>query len=181
MVRFAHLQQRFYPMRTLLSATEFTKQTSPESKDYSPDTVFLTWHEDPTTTMVIQWVDSNTTADLSVHYSVLSDPINQISPTISKPYSTTEAKVYRSVLTGLKPGTEYHFRIGSATRVYRFRTMPCTATNEFRFISGGDSGIGSSAKTNNRIAAAQNPYFILIAGDVAYDDGEKARRLYPVL
>ena len=50
--------------------------------------------------------------------------------------------------------------------------MPSKATDEFRFVSGGDSGIDEHAIATNRLAAVQNPYFVLMAGDLAYDNGK---------
>ena len=40
----------------------------------------------------------------------------------------TDLKVFRTELTGLTPGTDYQFRIGKQSTVYRFRTMPAKAT-----------------------------------------------------
>ncbi|HEY3966435.1 MAG TPA: metallophosphoesterase, partial [Planctomycetaceae bacterium] len=38
------------------------------AKEFSPDTLFLTWQRDPTTTMTIQWVAPETASDKSIHY-----------------------------------------------------------------------------------------------------------------
>jgi hypothetical protein len=83
----------------------------------------------------------------------------------------TDFLVHRAELTGLMPGTEYEFVIGTRSPVYRFRTMPAKATKGFTFVSGGDCGTNSHALANNRIAAAQDPMFALIAGDLGYDNG----------
>jgi hypothetical protein len=49
--------------------------------------------------------------------------------------------------------------------------MPQKATNTIQFVSGGDSGVNAHAIANNRLAARQNPYFVLMGGDLAYDNG----------
>ena len=139
---------------------------------FAPDTLFLSWQQDPTTTMTVQWVCPESTSDLSLHYSTLETPVWQIARTISKPYTNTDLKVYRCELTDLKPGTEYQFQIGQAVKTYRFRTMPSKATNTIQFVSGGDCGVDEHAINTNILAAKQEPCFALIAGDLAYDNGK---------
>jgi len=93
----------------------------------------------------------------------------------SKPFPETDLKVFRVELTGLKAGTEYAFKVGTYSPEFRFRTMPAKATDTFTFISGGDCGINEHAVANNRLAAKQDPYFVLICGDLGYDNGRSAR------
>ena len=145
---------------------------NPSSPDFAPDTLFLSWQQDPTTTMTVQWLGTETSADSSIQYATLDEPIWLSRNTIAKPYTNTDLKVFRSELTGLKPGTEYQFQIGKASKTYRFRTMPSKATNTIQFVSGGDCGIDEHAINTNILAAKQEPYFALIAGDLAYDNGK---------
>lgn len=136
-----------------------------------PDSLFLTWQRDPTTTMTVQWVGPESAADTSVTYAPLAAEQWQTTPTMTKPFPNTELKVHRCELTGLKPGTEYRFLLGKAPVAYRFRTMPAKATDTIQFVSGGDAGIGEHAIGTNIIAAKQEPHFALIGGDLAYDNG----------
>ena len=85
---------------------------------------------------------------------------------IAKPYPATDLKVHRCELSGLAPGTNYFFQIGTNSPVYRFRTMPAKATNAIQFVSGGDCGTNSHAIGTNILAAKQEPYFALIGGDL---------------
>jgi Purple acid Phosphatase, N-terminal domain/Calcineurin-like phosphoesterase len=140
---------------------------------FAPDSLFLTWQRDPTTTMTVQWIGPDATGDTSIHYAPLAVELWQTATTVTKPYPDTDLKVYRCELAGLKPGTEYRFMIGQAPPAYRFRTMPAKATDTIQFVSGGDAGVGEHAIGTNIIAAKQEPYFALIAGDLAYDDGTK--------
>jgi len=137
---------------------------------FAPDTLFLTWQRDPTTTMTVQWVGSDTGESL-IQYAPLENSVWQAAKSFLKPFPNTDQKVHRCELTGLKPGTEYQFQIGKSAPNYRFRTMPATATETIQFVSGGDAGIDSHAIGTNIIAAKQEPYFALIAGDLAYDNG----------
>jgi hypothetical protein len=168
---------------------------APANFGYSPDTLFLTWQQDPTTTMTIQWVaPAGDLADPTISYTAASPSavggvaaagaaglnLDKLVPTAwqtakvtTKPFLPTDLKVYRCELTGLTPGTSYQFRIGSKSPSFWFRTMPAKLTNAFHFISGGDCGANAHVVANNIIAAKQDPYFVLIGGDIAYDDGKK--------
>jgi hypothetical protein len=141
---------------------------------FQPNTLFLTWQRDPTTTMTIQWVGTTgETADTTIRYT--TNPLGtswQSQATTPKPYPLSDFKVFRAELTGLEPGTDYHFKIGRRSPVYRFRTMPAKATNTIHFISGGDCGSNVHTVSNNVQAARQDPMFALIGGDLAYEDGK---------
>ncbi|WP_373653354.1 purple acid phosphatase family protein [Schlesneria sp. DSM 10557] len=146
-------------------------EASNPAASFEPDTLFLTWQRDPTSTITIQWLGAETSADTSIQFATLDAPVWQIAMTITRPYTNTDLKVFRCELTGLQPGQEYQFQVANAAEVYRFRTMPGKATDTFQFVSGGDSGVGLHAINTNILAARQEPYFALIAGDLAYDNG----------
>jgi hypothetical protein len=147
---------------------------------FQPDTLFLTWQKDPTTTMTIQWIGSEATTDASIQYALTAQyaltgaaaSVWQMAKTFTKPFSDTDLKVHRCELTGLASGAEYSFQIGKSSPLYRFRTMPAKATNTIQFVSGGDCGTNPHAINANILAAKQEPYFVLIGGDLAYDDGK---------
>ncbi|MBM4074285.1 MAG: metallophosphoesterase, partial [Planctomycetes bacterium] len=141
-------------------------------KDAWPDTLVLTWQRDPTTTMTIQWIAPDSPSPIPIAYSPLGSNIQLASQASKTPYTNTDLKVYRCELSNLSQGSEYQFQIGSMSPVYRFRTMPAKATNTIQFVSGGDCGIDQHAIGTNIIAAKQEPYFALIGGDLAYDDGK---------
>lgn len=122
--------------------------------------------------MTIQWVGAETSEPTVIQYATLESPIWQIAKTITKPYPNTDLKVHRCQLTGLKAGAEYQFHLGNADDGFRFRTMPAKATDTLQFVSGGDCGVNAHAIGTNILAAKQEPYFALIAGDLAYDNGK---------
>jgi len=159
---------------------------SREIAAFQPSTLFLTWHADPTTTIDVQWVGTaGETADTKVYYTtgkvvppapglprVFAPAVDwQSAATVTRPYPLTDFKVYRALLTGLTPGTEYSFKIGKMSPVSKFRTMPAKATNVIQFISGGDCGVNTAAVANNVQAARQNPSFAVVGGDLGYDNG----------
>lgn len=142
---------------------------------FRPDTLFLSWQRDPTTTMTVQWVGAlGETADTTVYYAPRGDLHWKSQAAAVRPYPRTDLKVFRSELTGLTPGADYQFRIGKQSPIYRFRTMPAKATDAIHFISGGDCGVNPHAVANNISAARQDPMFALIGGDLGYDNGTSA-------
>ncbi len=153
-----------------LSQDDKTKDKS-SVEERSLETLFLTWQGDPTTTMTVQWIDYSSASEIPVHYGLLDGSNMSQVRALPKPYPGTEQRVFRAELKGLTPGTEYQFRVGISLNGYRFRTMPSKITDEFRFITGGDSGIGKNAEATNKLAALQDPNFIFLGGDLAYDNG----------
>ncbi|QEL14456.1 purple acid phosphatase family protein [Limnoglobus roseus] len=146
-----------------------------EEAPFQPSTLFLTWHRDPTTTMVVQWVGTRgETPDTTVYYGETDGDSWEKQKPIVKPYHPdTDFKVFRAELTGLTPNTEYDFKIGkNLSPTYKFRTMPAKATDTISFISGGDAGVNPHAIANNIQAARQNPDFVVIGGDLAYENGK---------
>jgi hypothetical protein len=187
---------------------------SPEGeKRFKPDTLFLTWQRDPTTTMTIQWIGkamdagkptilyrdrgkgdgwvigvigpTATAAPFPVVETAsikperggdAGEPNPADKPPAAKYTGPTDLTVFRAELTKLAPGTEYEFTVGLNAPTWRFRTMPAKATKAFHFIFGGDAGVDRHAVANNKVAANQDPMFILIAGDLGYDNGETAMK-----
>jgi hypothetical protein len=149
------------------------REKSTETPAFQPNTLFLTWQRDPTTTMTIQWVGvRGEVADTTIRFASTKDWTWQSQPTITKPYHpSTDLKVFRAELTGLMPGTDYKLQIGKRSLTYRFRTMPAKATNTIHFVSGGDVGVNPHAVANNVQAARQDPMFAVVGGDLGYDNG----------
>ena len=135
------------------------------------DSLFLTWQQDPTTTMTVQWVGPESAASNSIQVASLTASDWHVAPVKTKPYPNTELKVHRCELMGLLPGTEYKFKVGGGSAEFRFRTMPAKANDTIQWVSGGDAGIDAHAIGTNILAAKQEPCFALIAGDLAYDNG----------
>jgi hypothetical protein len=145
------------------------------------DSLFLTWQQDPTTTMTIQWVGPAAAGDTSLRYVPRTGDAWRTATATVKPFPATDLSVHRCELTGLAPGAEYVFRIGANSRAYRFRTMPAKATDTIQFVSGGDCGTGTNAIGTNVLAAKQEPYFALLGGDLAYDNGRSPNTMLTFL
>ncbi|HZK80770.1 MAG TPA: fibronectin type III domain-containing protein, partial [Humisphaera sp.] len=137
---------------------------------FQPNTLFLTWQRDPTTTMTIQWIGVvGETSDTTISYAELSPGLWLTEKPLIRPYPMSDFKVFRTELTDLKPDTNYQFRIGRNSPTYRFKTMPAKATDTISFISGGDCGTNQHCVANNIQAARQDPMFAVIGGDLAYE------------
>lgn len=153
------------------SAGDRNGKPAKDAQGSAPDTLFLTWQADPTSTITVQWVGRDSSDSNSIEYATLEKPVWQVAKTILKPFPNTDLKVHRCELTGLKPGTEYQFHVGAGSQALRFRTMPAKATDVIQFVSGGDCGTGHHSVETSLVAARQEPRFALIGGDLAYDNG----------
>ncbi len=154
---------------------EVAAKDLPQFNEGNPDTLFLTWQRDPTTTITATWVgedlpDEQAEVRVAKATAEGGDGKDWIrAKPVRVPYPVSGLFVYRAEATGLEPGQQYRLRIGPGKDSLRFQTMPAKATDSFQFVSGGDSGSGSNARASNLLAAKQNPMFVLMGGDIAYE------------
>ncbi len=140
---------------------------------YQPTALFLTWQRDPTTTMTIQWVGEEKEAvERPIWYAKRGANIWQQKTGTARRFPLTNRWILRTELSGLEPGTDYRFHVGLDSAEEKFRTMPAKATETIHFVSGGDSGINKHAVATNHVAAAQSPMFVVMSGDIAYEDAK---------
>ncbi len=137
----------------------------------APNTLFLTWDRDPTTSVTIQWVAPPSKVVPQIHYKPALGAILRTAKVTTRTFPLTELLIYRCELTELESDGEYEFQIDGRSPLYRFRTMPAKSTNAIQFVSGGDSGANAHALRTNALAAAQDPRFVLFGGDLAYENG----------
>lgn len=85
---------------------------------------------------------------------------------------------HQAEISGLSPGTVYHYRIVADGVIQRegmrFRTA---ASEPFTFLVLGDSGTGSQAQLDlaHRMIASEDPALVLHVGDISQDDGSLDR------
>ena len=91
-----------------------------------------------------------------------------------QPFGKSKYTANRAILTSLKPGSTYEFRIGEKS--YTSKTMP-EKTDELTFAVGGDMMHKPEmlARTTAQLAN-QNPDFAVYGGDLAYANGSKVDR-----
>ncbi len=157
------------------SSTDFS------AEKVEPETVILTWQQDPTTTMTIDWHTIGPDRVSVVEYMSESETEWQIAEGSSHDFPFSEREIHRVELTGLEPGTKYRFRLGtgSGSEVYTFNTMPQDLDEPIRFVAGGDVRGGSVPAEPfirmSRVAAEYEPDFIVMGGDFTYADGSPDR------
>lgn len=153
--------------------TPQARPTFAELPTFRPTALFLTWQRDPTTTMTIQWIGAEPDGlQRPVWYAKKGSEEWRQQENTKRPFPMTDRWIFRTELTGLEPDTDYVFRVGLDSEELRFRTMPDKPTNAIQFVSGGDSGIGPHARQSNFLAAKQSPRFVVIGGDIAYDNAK---------
>ena len=145
--------------------------------------VYLTWRSDPTSTLVVNWMDGDARSNDYVMYRRLAAPPESgwlLARGFKHLFADQKKRIMHHVeLRGLEPDTEYIFMIRSqaptrAGRYFKFRTLPRVLPSNFRFVTGGDM-MHSRKKLDamNQRAAQLNPWFALLGGDLAYADANK--------
>lgn len=141
-----------------------------------PLAVFLTWKDDPCTTMVVDCHLPEKSSPPEIQYRRKGE--SAWAPATSKavdfPYS--KRTIFRSPLAGLTPDSTYEFRFAKDGRTFSFRTMPRTLTRPVRFAAGGDTMHQEDwMEKTNGVALAADPDFVVWGGDLSYDDGEAGK------
>jgi acid phosphatase type 7 len=160
-------------------------QLSPELTFASHDEVpsrelglVLTWQQDPTSTMTIDWHTPDDGRPAEIEYKKVggTDWSRKTGEKLPFPYS--DRIINRVELTGLEAATEYRFRFDENSVYRKFRTMPDNAYQPIRFAAGGDVRHHQSHMERTNLQAMKyKPDFIIWGGDLAYADGLE-RRLY---
>lgn len=134
--------------------------------------LLLTWQQDPTSTITIDWHTHAHERVPTVQYRVAGSESWQSKTGESKPFPYSKLLINRVELTGLESGTVYEFKVNADLEMRTFRTMPKDASEPVRFIIGGDvRGSRGLMERTNKMAASFSPDFIVWGGDLAYGDG----------
>ncbi len=146
-----------------------------QAQQKNPLGLILTWQQDPTSTMTIDWhTDDDSNANLE--YKQVGTPVWGDQSGKSFPFPYSDRTIHRVELTGLEADTEYRFRFGEDSGTWKFRTMPTEASRPVRFASGGDVRHEKEwMEQTNRHAASFDPDFIAWGGDLAYANGREDR------
>jgi acid phosphatase type 7 len=141
-----------------------------------PVGILLTWQQDPTTTMTIDWHTPGPVAAPVLQYREDGAGAWRTAAAESHAFPFSDRFIHRTELSGLRPAAEYEFRFGEGSRVYRFRTMPTTSARPIRFAAGGDiRHTQEMMEQTNRQVLPYDVDFILWGGDLAYADGREDR------
>jgi acid phosphatase type 7 len=167
----------FVPAMSPATAPTVTPPDEPAAP-FEPATLILTWRQDPTTTIVIDWHQQGDAPAAAFTYGPADAPADtwqSARPEPARPFPFAPRRIYRVELTGLQPDTRYAFRLADS-ETFTFRTLPARLTRPVTFVVGGDNMHEREWFTAmNRAAAARAPDFIIWGGDLAYEDGQIAK------
>jgi len=141
-----------------------------------PAGFFLTWKDDPCTTMVVDWhVNPGQEVPLLEYRKFGAGEWIPAAGTEGT-YPFTERRLFRKELAGLEAGTTYEFRFGTDGQTRTFRTMPRSLAKPVKFAIGGDTRHQNAwFEKMNRVAVSHDPDFAVLGGDLAYENGESGK------
>ncbi|GEM_PF-1262605 len=143
---------------------------------FDPPAIFLTWKDDPSRSIVIDWHTHDTAETPGLQYrhrdageswrSAVHD---------SRSFPFGPHFIHRAALSGLNPGSRVEFRWTPGGPVYYFRTMPAELDRPLRIVFGGDTMVRREWMDRvNELAMAEDPDFVVWGGDLAYADGRES-------
>lgn len=147
----------------------------------APRHVYLTWQADPATAITVNFhaLGARAGAPGEVRYDTAAhagDPAAYAFTARGQAVAAPDAgrAVWHIELTDLEPGRSYWFVAGEATAGFSperaLRTAP-TGDVALRFVVGGDMGVAHKTRRLQTVAAAQEPLFAIVGGDLAYAEG----------
>lgn len=160
-------------------------------------TLFLTWFSDPTTTVVVQWLaqtpveqsdqdgdeaSSTPHPEATLRCTPAEAPDADPQTATAQPRRFGKAKrgtqwlVMRAQFSGLAPDTRYHLHLPGREEPLLFATTPARLDKPLVFAEGGDCGTYEETWMLHRQAAAWDPLFAVIGGDIAYADGHDVKK-----
>ncbi len=140
------------------------------------DALYLTWQNDPTTTMTIQWLSDLTSESDEIEVKKTGDvEWKKVRGTHKALPKKAPHLVHTVEVTNLVPDTRYNFRLPQDTEEHAFRTMPQDNQKPIRFAVGGDAyhDDGRPFEEMVKKIASTSPRFFLLGGDIAYSVKEK--------
>ncbi len=148
-----------------------------------PEAIYLTWRDDPRSTMLINWITTHTDDDDDIEYkesACASCTFQKVRGTHKRLNVNTTYQVHRVDMKGLKADTSYTFRLETdRAQEYTFLTMSDDFKEAKRFIIGGDvysrdfgNDSDRSYKKMNELAASYEPFCVFLGGDLSYAGNE---------
>ncbi len=173
------LKRSAFPYLLIVTwASSFSLQATPQH-------LIFTYQDDPSQSFTANWqiISKNKIkpSDANVYYDTVSrkgepDAYAYTSTsTAVKIKGLDDRMIYRAKIGGLEAATTYYLMVGNADHGYskeiKIRTLPNDGSR-LRFATGGDMGVSKDTRTLLRLAAARQPQFSVIGGDVAYANGK---------
>lgn len=146
-------------------------------------TVYLEWVDDPLKSIVVNWIHQPG-GDSSIDYRRVGGGSWSTVAGDTRSIPGASQRLYRVKLANLDSGQGYEFRIDGDNEIYKFRTAPENLDEPIRFVVGGDILDNQNARNDfekaksdfeqvSQYAAERDPYFAVLAGDLAHADGNE--------
>jgi Purple acid Phosphatase, N-terminal domain/Calcineurin-like phosphoesterase len=132
------------------------------SSSAAPGQIHLSWSGDTATTMAVTWRSTDKTGQVQYGPSSYGKTVVAASKAFYGNY------LHQAQITGLTPGTAYHYRCGASgnwSTDYTFSTAP-PAGASYRFVALGDSRSDDAARKQVRLEVQKRkPAFSIHTGD----------------
>jgi len=136
-------------------------------------TIYLTYTQDPTQSITVQWHSPLKDKCSSVLYRKKGTANWNYQTGVSKQIKNYDYLIHKVELIHLESNTEYEFKLENGSIINFFRTLPSTLKDRPITVAiGGDvyTNIVTFQKMNH-IVSKQNPDFVILGGDIAYAKG----------
>jgi hypothetical protein len=149
--------------------------TASETPEPEAKQVRLTWTEDPRTTQTITWQSRAETGE--VRFGPSGGARSETAKSIgTRVFGWGHGVFHESLLTGLKPDTEYDYQVGSGDGLWTpkrtFRTAPPSDDAVFTFLAGSDTKGGREVMTELvKLFESDDPRLMIYAGDAPHAGG----------
>src|SRR5690625_423698 len=96
--------------------------------------MLLTWQQEPTTTMTIDWHTPDSDTHTVAEYRPAGEEDAEWQPITGEhhPYPFADRLIHRVEIVGLQPDSEYDFRVGEYSRIRKFRSEEHTSELQSR-------------------------------------------------
>jgi len=170
-----------YLLPLALTCLVFNPTAAQEAATDTYDTLFLTWFGDPTTTIAAQWLttgqpDQTAPVEAAIVPADRPDAEPIVARSSAAAFGRGDLLRQRVAFTGLMPDTRYHLRLPGLDTPLLLATAPARIDKPLVFAEGGDCGTYEQTWMLHRLAAAWDPLFAVIGGDLAYADGKHTDR-----
>lgn len=135
-----------------------------------PEAYFVTWDNHPESTAIITWLAKGKPEQELQFHKKGADAWQNVKVK-GEPFSLLpDYLLFKAPLEDLDPETLYEFSLPEGRKLYSFSTLPKELNHPLKFITGGDiyHDAIQSVVEMNRVAAVQDPDFVLLGGDLAY-------------
>ncbi len=154
--------------------TEGSKDHKFDTSADPPQSVRLSWTEDPSSTMTVTWLTKSENQSFLEYGMKETDLVERTDAASS--LKTDLGIIHEVTATGLQPDTKYYYRCGSDdagwSEIHSFRTAP--AKGPFSFAVMGDTQNNRSIRRNITAAIRElRPLFVIHCGDITNAGGSK--------